>query len=209
MLVSMTYADFLRPGEKRRALLYDIALIVGGSLLIGLCARLAVVLPFSPVPVTGQTFAVLVIGVLLGSWRGSLCVLAYIMEGAAGLGVFAMGRSGLGVLFGPTGGYLIGFIFAAYVTGFLAERGWDRRVWTTILAMLLGNVTLYAFGLGVLFCLMGFNKATLTVGLYPFIVGDILKVLIAAVILPSGWRLLEATGLPTKGSEQRKLDKKS
>lgn len=194
MLSDVTVADVLRPCDKRLAGFYDAALIIGGSLVIGLCAQLAIPIWFSPVPVTGQTFAVLMIGILFGARRGSLCVLAYIAEGAAGLPVFALGRSGFGVLLGPTGGYLVGFVAAAYITGLLAERGWDRRVGTTILAMVLGNVGIYACGLLWLACLMGI-KGALAAGLYPFIVGDFLKIMLAAIVLPSGWRLLGVLNL--------------
>lgn len=196
MLTNATVADVLRPCEKRYAGFYDAALILGGSLVIGLCAQAAVVLPFSPVPVTGQTFAVLMIGALLGARRGGLCVLAYLTEGMIGLPVFALGRAGWPVLLGPTGGYLVGFIAAAYITGLLAEMGWDRRVGTTILAMVLGNAAIYAFGLLWLACLMGISRVVLVVGLYPFIVGDILKITLAAVLLPSGWKLLKIANLP-------------
>ena len=187
MLTNVTYADIFRPCEKRIAWLYDITLIIGGSLLIGLCAQLAI---GWPVPVTGQPFAVLLIAALLGRRRASLCVLAYIIEGAAGLPVFAHARAGLGVLAGPTGGYLIGFIAAAYITGMLAEKGWDRKVWTTVLAMILGNIAIYTFGLTWLSCLIGIQKA-LAAGLYPFIVGDLLKIALAAAVLPAGWKLLK------------------
>jgi len=170
------------PYEKGRAGFYDdIALVIGGSLVIALSAQVAVLLPFSPVPITLQTFAVLMIGALLGPWRAGLAVLTYIMEGAAGLPVFALGRAGLAVLSGPTGGYLLGFIAAAYITGLLAERGWDRRIATTILAMAIGNAAVYPFALLWLCCLTGINSAVLIVGLYPFIVGDLLKVVLAAV----------------------------
>lgn len=182
MLTNTTVAGLLRPYEKGRAGFYDdTALIIGGSLVIGLSAQVAVLLPFSPVPITLQTFGVLVIGALLGARRGSLSVLTYIMQGAVGLPVFALGRAGFAVLLGPTGGYLVGFIAAAYITGLLAESGWDRRITTTILAMVLGNAAIYPFALLWLCCLTGTNSAVLTVGLYPFIVGDLLKVVLAAV----------------------------
>jgi biotin transport system substrate-specific component len=151
-------------------------------------------LPFSPVPVTCQTLAVLMAGALLGRRRGVLCVLAYIAEGAGGLPVFSFGRGGMAVLAGPSGGYIIGFAASAYITGFLAEKGWDRRFWTTILAMLAGDTALYVFGLLWLSFLTGFNGAVLTMGLYPFIAGDILKILTAGMVLPSGWKLLRAAG---------------
>jgi len=197
MLTNATVADLLRPCEKRLAGFYDIALIISGSLLIGLCAQVKVLLPFGPVPVTGQTFAVLMIGALLGARRGCLAVLAYIIEGAWGMPVFAFG-GGFAVLLGPTGGYLIGFIPAAYVVGLLAEKGWDRRIGTTVLAMVLGNVVIYAFGLLWLCCLMGIGRTVLAAGLYPFIIGDSLKIILAAILLPSGWKLLGYGGLAGK-----------
>jgi len=198
MLTNVTAADLLRPSEKRLAGFYDIALIIGGSLLIGLCSHVKVWLPFSPVPVTGQTFAVLMLSALLGARRGCLAVLAYITEGAAGLPVFAVGI-GPAVLLGPTGGYLFGFIPAAYITGRLAERGWDRRIGTTVLAMVFGNLIIYTFGLLWLCCLTGFNIMVLTLGLYPFIIGDLVKIILAAILLPSGWKLLAHARLTGKG----------
>jgi len=197
MLVNATVADLLRPCERRSAVLYDIVLVIGGSLLIGLCAQVKIMLPFSPVPITAQTFAVLMIGMLLGSLRGSLCVLMYIIQGAAGLPIFAMG-GGFAVLIGPTGGYLVGFIPAAYITGLLAQKGWDRRIETTVLAMVLGNIVIYAFGLLWLCCLRGISRAVPAMGLYPFVVGDLLKIALAAAVLPSGWKLLEYGGIADK-----------
>jgi len=195
MLTNITVAGVFRPCRRVYAGFYDISLIIVGSLLIGMCAQVKIRLPFSPVPVTLQTFAVLMLGALLGSRRGSLCVLAYIIEGAAGLPVFAAGV-GLAVLSGPTGGYLLGFIPAAYTTGLLAEKGWDRRVGTTVLAMLLGDASIYVFGLLWLSRLIGAEMAV-SLGLYPFIVGDCLKIILAAIILPSGWKLLDKIKLPS------------
>lgn len=197
MLATATIADLLRPSEKISAAVYDIALVIGGSLLIALCARVKVLLPFSPVPVTAQTFAVLMIGALLGAKRGGLAALAYIVEGASGLPVFALG-GGFAVLLGPTGGYLIGFIPASYVTGFLAQKGWDRRIGTTILAMIFGNIVIYTIGLLWLSRLMGISKSVLSVGLYPFIAGDLVKIALAAAILPAGWKLLKYGGFDRK-----------
>ena len=199
MLTNATLADLLRPSEKKLAGFYDVTLIIAGSLLIGLCAHVKVWLPFSPVPVTGQTFAVLMIAALLGTRRGCLAVLAYIIEGAAGLPVFAVG-AGSAVLLGPTGGYLFGFIPAAYITGRFAEKGWDRRIGTTVLAMVLGNLAIYTFGLFWLCCLTGFSAIVLTLGLYPFIVGDLVKIILAAILLPSCWKLLGYSRLT--GDEQ-------
>jgi biotin transporter BioY len=187
MLADATIAGVFRPCEKKLAGFYDIASIFVGSLLIALCAQIAV---GQPVPFSGQTFAVLLTGALLGSRRGALSVLVYLAEGASGLPVFAMGQGSIAVLLGPRGGYLIGFVAAAYITGLLAEKGWDRRVGTTIAAMVFGSVAIYAFGLGWLCRLMGVNKAVLVVGLYPFVVGDCLKITLAAILLPTGWKLL-------------------
>jgi len=194
MLKNVTIIDLLRPSERRLAWFFDAVLIIGGSLLIGLFAHARVWLPFGPVPVTGQTFAVLMVGALLGSQRGCLAVLAYIIEGAAGLPVFAAG-AGAAALLGPTGGYLFGFIPAAYITGWLAEKGWDRRAGTTVLAMVFGNMAIYTFGLLWLCLMTGFSARILTLGLFPFIIGDLVKIILAAILLPAGWKLLSSAGL--------------
>ncbi|MEW6578444.1 MAG: biotin transporter BioY [Chloroflexota bacterium] len=189
----MTYADTLRPSVKGYALLYDVALVVGGSLFVALSAQLAIPLPFSPVPVTGQTLAVLLTGMLLGSRRGSLSLLTYLVEGGLGLPVFAGGTAGLARLTGPTGGYLIGFLAAAFLVGMLAERGWDRRTGTTFLAILLGNAVIYAFGLPWLAHFVG-GERVLALGVLPFIPGDLWKLLLATMLLPWGWKLLNQNG---------------
>ena len=197
MLATATVADLLRPTQKTSALIYNIILVIGGSLIIALSAHLKVLLPFSPVPVTAQTFTVLIIGALLGAKLGSLSVIAYLIEGIIGLPFFSSG-AGYTVLLGFTGGYLIGFIPAAYLTGFLAQKGWDKRIATTILAMILGNLVIYTFGLLWLCRLMGISKSVLYTGLYPFIIGDILKIALAAALLPAGWKLLKYGGLDLK-----------
>jgi biotin transport system substrate-specific component len=186
MLASASMADLLRPCEKSRAVLYDVALIIAASFLIGLSAQLAV---GYPVPITGQTFAVLMLAAVLGPRRGTLAVIAYIAEGAAGLPVFAQARFGLGALKGLTAGYLFGFIPAAFLVGHLAQRCWDRRIATTILAMVLGNLVIYACGLLWLSLLIG-PASALARGLYPFIAGDVVKIALAAALLPAAWRLL-------------------
>ena len=146
--------------------------------------------------VTGQTLAVLLLSALLGSKRASLTVIAYLLEGLAGLPVFAGARGGPAALIGPTGGYLVAFIAAAYVVGLLAEKGADRRFGTTVVTMIIGNAIIYIGGIMWLSCLIslsrvefGFNRL-LTIGVYPFIVGDVLKILLAGLLLPSGWRIL-------------------
>lgn len=170
--------------------------VVAGSALITLAARVAIPLPFSPVPITGQTFAVLLVGAALGSRLGALTVLSYLAEGLAGLPVFAGGTSawspgaaGAPVIVGPTAGYLAGFVLAAFVVGWLAERGLDRHVAGTLFAMALGNVAIYALGLLWLARFVGADRAV-PLGLVPFLVGDALKIVLAAVALPAAWRVV-------------------
>jgi biotin transporter BioY len=188
MQMTDTIADVFRPGDRTRGIMYDAIVVICGSLILCLSAQVKVYLPISPVPITGQTFAVLMLAALLGSRRGVLAIIAYLIEGASGLPVFA-GGIGPAVLIGPTGGYLFGFIAVAYVVGRLAEMGWDRRVITTIAAMLAGEIVLYTFGVCWL-AIMTNIRIALVVGLYPFIVGDILKIALAAAVLPAGWKLL-------------------
>lgn len=175
---------------------WQVALVVLGAGLIALMAQVQFPLPFSPVPVTGQTFAVLLVGASLGARLGATSVGLYLVGGVAGLPVFTGGTAGLARLSGPTGGYLIGFIAAAFVVGLLVERGWDRRIWTAAIAMLVGEVVIYVFGLGWL------SRFPLTVGvmeagLLPFIAGDLYKLGLAAVALPAARRLVRNSGAPT------------
>jgi len=188
MRMTSTIADVFRPCDRARGMIFDAIIVICGSLLVGLSAQIKIYLPFGPVPVTGQTFAVLILGALLGSRRGALTMIAYIAEGATGLPVFACGI-GPAVLIGPTGGFLIGFIAAAYAVGKLAEFGWDRKISAAIAAMFVGEAILYFFGVCWLAILTNTRTALMT-GLYPFIVGDILKVALAAAVLPAGWKLL-------------------
>jgi len=197
MLTGPVVAELFRPAHTGRAAVYDAALILAGTLLIAVSAQIKLLLVFSPVPVTGQTFAVLILPMLLGARRGPACVVLYIAGGAAGLPVFAAGI-GPAVLIGPTGGYLAGFAAAAWLTGKLAELGWAKRARTTILAMLLGNTIIYTFGVSRLALLTGF-KTALTTGLYPFLAGDVLKILLAAALLPAGLKLTALPGRSAKG----------
>jgi biotin transport system substrate-specific component len=192
-MIYATYSAILRPRAKRLAWLYDLTLIVGGSLLVALSAQLAFRLPFSPVPITGQTLAVLLVGALLGSVRGGLSMLLYLAQGVAGLPVFAAGGAGVAYFLGPTGGYLLGFVAGAALTGLLAERGWDRRIGTTLVAMLLGTVTIYMAGLAWLAVFTGAENM-LAAGLYPFLPGAAIKIAAAALLLPLGWKLLGGKG---------------
>ena len=165
------------------------ALIIAGCLLIALAAHLQVLLPFSPVPVTGQTFAVLFLGALYGSRRGPTTVVTYLMLGAMGLPVFAGGMAGLARFVGPTAGYLLGFVVAAFVVGSLSERGWDRKPWTSAASMIIGNGIIYALGVAWLWRFVGW-EAVLNAGVVPFLPGDALKIALATILLPSGWRII-------------------
>ncbi len=185
----MTLTTLFRPADNKAALVYDLSIVFGGSWLIALAAQLSIPLPFSPVPLTGQTFAVLLVGALLGRRLATLSVAAYLVQGLAGLPVFAGGTSGLGRLLGPTGGYLLGFWAAAALVGYLADRGWTLHFGKTLLVMLLGNALIYLCGLPVLALFVGIDKALVT-GLFPFLVGDAIKLLLSTLLLPLGWKVL-------------------
>ena len=185
-----TLAHTLWPSSVSKPLRILLMLLVG-SLLLTVSAKIEI--PFIPVPLTMQTFAVLVLGMAFG-WRvGMATVLLYLAQGAFGLPVFAGTPEkgiGLAYMMGPTGGYLLGFVLAAGVCGWLAERGWDRTFGTTALAMLIGNIVIYAPGLLWLGSLFGWDKPILEWGLYPFLLGDVVKLALAAVAMPLAWKLL-------------------
>jgi biotin transport system substrate-specific component len=178
----------MRSGAKQGALA-DLALIVTGSLLVAAAAQISI--PLQPVPLTGQTFAVLLVGMVLGARRGALALAAYLAYGAAGLPVFAEAKFGLATLAGPTGGYLLGFVAAAWLVGLLAERGFDRNLLTTLAAMAAGNIVIYVFGLAWLQTFTGGLESALAAGLYPFLFGDAIKALLAALLLPAAWKLIK------------------
>ena len=168
--------------------------VVGFSLLTALAAQAVVPLPFTPVPLTGQTFAVLLTGALLGSRLGALALLAYLAEGAAGLPFFQGGTGGPAPLFGPTAGYLFAFPAAAFVTGYLAERGWDRRYLPAAAAMALGSLVILAGGWAWLAVFLRGGAEAFRLGVAPFLAGDLLKIALAAAALPAGWALLRRRG---------------
>ena len=180
---------FPRIGILSNPIIYNLLLILGGSLFISLTAQLAFRLPFTPVPITMQTFGVLLIGLTYGSKRGALTLVAYLAEGAMGLPVFANGGCGIAYLCGPTGGYLFGFVVAAFVIGYLAENGWDRKMLTAFAAMLIGTIVLFAFGLLGLSRFVGEDKLFVA-GLIPFIPGEIFKSILVAISLPTAWKVL-------------------
>lgn len=185
------------PASTLQRYLLMAALVIGGSIFVALAAQVRIHLNFTPVPITGQTFAVLTVGGLLGARLGALSLILYLAEGCYGMlwgardqgfGVFSDGTSGWQILEGPTGGYIIGFIIAAFVVGWLTERGLDRNPITATIAMFCGNVALYVPGL--LWLDHKFPGKALEFGLYPFILGDFAKLLLAASIVPLGWGLL-------------------
>jgi biotin transport system substrate-specific component len=161
-------------------------LIVAASLVTAAAAQLEVRLPWTPVPVTGQSFAVLLSGIVLGARRAFLAQALYLAQGAAGLPFFAGGAAGLAHLIGPSGGYLCAFPFAALATGLLAERAWDRRPVTLFLTMLAGSSVVFALGLAQLSRFVPADQL-LQAGLLPFIPGDLLKSALAAGVFPALW----------------------
>ena len=167
----------------------EIVLVVTGSILIAFAAQFYFPLPFSPVPITGQTFAVLLLAALYGHNRGGLTVLTYLILGIAGRPVFASGTFGIATIIGPTGGYLVGFLPAAYIVGFLSKKGWDRKVWTTATSMIIGNVVIYLVGTTWLSRFVGWDNVLQT-GLIPFLIGDGAKIVLATLLLPTGWKLI-------------------
>jgi biotin transport system substrate-specific component len=187
----ITIADFLVPnrlGERVGTRARHIALIVLGALVIYLTARIAFPVPGSPVPVTGQTFGVLLVGGALGLRRGLASVGLYLLIGVVGLPFFAEGKGGLSVVLGATGGYLVGFLLASALVGRLAELGWDRRIVAALGAMALGNVVIYLVGVPWLMVVTKVDLAAgIANGVTPFLVGDAIKLLLAAGAFPVAW----------------------
>ena len=171
--------------NKTQSITVSIAISIVGSILLALLARLSIPVPFSPVPITGQTLGVLLLGGFLGSRLATITVLTYLFEGAIGLPVFAGGSLGLLYLLGPTGGYLIGFVPAAYFVGYLSEKGWNAKIGGSFLVMTLGTAVIFLFGVSWLAITAGIANA-ITIGLIPYLYGAVLKISIASVIL---WRL--------------------
>ncbi len=186
-----TLADVLVPA-KANSMITKIILAVVGSLILWLSAKIQI--PFYPVPMTMQTFVVLVIGMVYGWKLGAATILLYLAEGAMGLPVFAGTPEkgiGLAYMLGGTGGYLIGFVLAAAVCGWLAEMNWGKSIITTATAMLIGNALIYIPGILWLGFLFGWDKPILEWGLIPFIPADLLKLALAAVTLPLIWKFVK------------------
>ena len=171
--------------------LRDLALIILGSLFVAALAQVEIPLPFTPVPITGQTFGVLLVGAALGSKRGAAALALYLAEGAIGLPFFAGGAHGLSILTGATAGYLVGFVVAAFVIGHLAEHGLERSARTSFIPFFVGTVIIYAFGVSWLAIVLGNFSKALALGLIPFLLVDTIKLLAAAIVLPAAWKLVK------------------
>jgi biotin transport system substrate-specific component len=172
-------------------LITDALLVLAGTALVAAAAQISVKLPFTPVPITGQTFAILLVGASLGCVLGTASAMLYLWLGVAGAPIYAHHDSGWSVITSASGGYIVGFVLAAALTGFLAERRWDRRLSSSIGLMLTGNVVIYLVGLPWLAVVLNTNlEKTLEYGLYPFIPGDTFKLYLAAAALPGAWKLV-------------------
>src|SRR5258708_7336929 len=188
-----TLVDYLVPSRTSRSinLLRDVLLVVGFSIFTGLCAQVSFHIPITPVPITLQTLAVLLTGAALGSRRGGLAMLVYLAEGAAGLPVFAGGSGGVFYLVGFSSGYFWGCSISAFLTGLPFEPPLDRSIFTSALAMLPGTLIIYALGVSWLAVVLSLNPLkAFTLGMLPFIPGDILKLVIAAALLPVAWTIV-------------------
>jgi biotin transport system substrate-specific component len=176
----------------RVGILADALLVLGGTGLVAACAQISVNLGFTPVPVTGQTFAVVLVGASLGAVRGTASLMLYLWLGVAGAPIYAHHDHGWNVLTSASGGYIVGFLIASSVTGWLAEHRWDRRFSSSVSAMLTGNVIIYLVGLPWLAVVLNTNlEKTLEYGLYPFVPGDVFKLYLAGALLPAAWRVVE------------------
>jgi biotin transport system substrate-specific component len=190
-ITSASHRTLLDTLWQDRSLLRNIVLVIAGSMLLTLSARIQV--PFYPVPMTMQTLAVMLIGFTMG-WRlAGATVLFYLLQGALGMPVFAGTPAkgvGMAYMLGTTGGYLAGFVVAAVLCGWLAERGWDRSPVRIALAMILGNAVIYALGIAWLGSIIGWDKPLLELGMLPFLWGDLLKIVLGTALLTAGWKLL-------------------
>lgn len=176
------------PARPRVA--WSVLLVFLGASFIALSAQVRINIPPSPVPITGQTLGVLLIGAAFGTRLGTATVVTYALGGLAGLPVFAGGAAGWAVFEGPSGGYLVGFLPAAALVGALAERGWDRVPWLTVAAMVAGNIVIYACGALWLQHFVGGNRVW-ALGVQPFLIGDAIKIAVAAGALPVAWKLTD------------------
>lgn len=189
-------------GAAPRALARNAALVVSGAALTGVAAQIVVpIQPISAVPITGQTFAVLLVGAAFGPWRGLASMLVYLLAGVVGVPWFANGEAGAG---GATFGYVLGFVAAGALVGELARRGGDRTALRTAGTMVIGNVVIYAFGTAWLVAAIGMAAGdALWRGVVPFLLGDAIKLTLAAGLLPGAWRLVDRFAGRTADNETR------
>ena len=172
--------------NKTMAIARNVVLVLSFAIITALCSQLK--LEIGLIPITMQTFAVLLSGILLGSKKGASSQMIYLLGGIAGIPWFSHG-GGMAYILSPTFGYIIGFVAAAYLVGKLAEQGWDQKVRTAVLAMLAGSIIIYFFGCLWLARFVGLEQV-LVIGCYPFVVGDLLKISLAGVILPWCWKVI-------------------
>ena len=187
-LANEIWPDFLDDRSWARHVIFAVV----GAALLTLSAKVKI--PFYPVPITMQSFVVLALGLTYGSRLGAVTILLYLAAGVLGLPVFAGTPEkgiGLAYMMGPTGGYLLGFVVAAAATGYLAERGWDRKISLTFAAMLIGNIVIYLPGLIWLGNIVGWDKPVLQWGLTPFLLGDLAKIVLAMIVIPATWKLVK------------------
>ena len=171
--------------------LRDLILILLGTLFVAALAQVEIPLPFTPVPITGQTFGVLLVGAALGSKRGALSLASYLALGVFGWPFFAGGTYGLDVVTGATGGYLIGFVLSAFVIGLLAERGLERSIRTSLIPFMAGTMIIYICGVAWLSIVLGSFSNAIAAGLLPFLLGDAIKLIVASLVLPGAWKLVK------------------
>lgn len=186
--------SLVRPRSRAAALVADAVLVAIGVTLLAFSAQVVIHLPWTPVPITGQTFGVLLVGGAYGATRGFATLAVYLVVGGLGVGVFADQSSGWDVLrlSSATGGYLVGMLVAAALVGWLADRGWDRNAVRSFPAMVLGNIVIYAFGFVWLQHALGTTASqTWHLGVQPFLWGDAVKILLAAGLLPLTWKLVD------------------
>lgn len=186
----LTLVDVAAPRSNTLA---HVTLVVAASLLTAAAAQLEIRLPWTPVPITGQSFAVLLTGAVLGARRAFLAQALYLLEGACGMPFFAGGAAGIVKLVGPTGGYLVAFPFAAALTGMLAERGWDRSPLRMFTAMLAGSTVILSLGAAQLSQYVPAG-ALLATGVLPFVPGDLTKSMLAAGLFPLAWKFAARLG---------------
>jgi biotin transport system substrate-specific component len=187
----LTIGDFLVPirvSDRLHTRARHLALILIGTALIALCARITIPIPGTPVPITGQTFGVLLSAGALGFRRGLAATLLYLLLGAFGLPVFQDGKHGLEYMTGATGGYLVGFVLASAIVGRLAELGWDRKIVGAVGAMIIGSAAIYAIGVPWLAYVAHLDLATaIAKGMVPFLLWDAVKLTLAAAAFPAAW----------------------